>query len=47
MFILVRTERSYFQSSGTIIDQTCSRGYKRLREGEEAPKSLYRDGSGA
>jgi hypothetical protein len=52
MFILVRTERSYFQSSvtcatGTIDDQTRSKDYKRLREGGEASKSLYRGGSGA
>jgi ATP sulfurylase len=32
---------------GTIDDQTRSRGYKRLREGGEAPKSLYQGGSGA
>jgi hypothetical protein len=50
-FILVEAERPYFQSSadcttGTIDDQTCSRGYKRSREGGEAPKSLYWVGSG-
>jgi hypothetical protein len=38
MFLLVRAERPYFQSlvacsTDTINDQTCSRGYKRLREG--------------
>jgi hypothetical protein len=52
MFILVRAERPYFQSSvacatGIIDDQTRSRGYKQLREGGEVPKSLYRGGSGA
>jgi hypothetical protein len=31
----------------TIDDQTHSRGYKRLREGGEAPKSLFWGGSGA
>jgi hypothetical protein len=49
-FILVQVERPYFQSSvacttGTIDDQTRSRGYKQLREGE-APRSLYRGRSG-
>jgi hypothetical protein len=41
-FILVRAERPYIQASlacatDTIDDQTCSRGYKQSREGEEAP----------
>jgi hypothetical protein len=43
---------STFQSSvayaiGIIDDQTRSGGYKRLKEGGEAPKSLYRRGSRA
>jgi hypothetical protein len=51
-FILVRVECPYVQSSvacatGTIDDQTRSRGYKWSREGGEAHKSLYRGGSGA
>jgi hypothetical protein len=51
-FILVRTERPYFQSSvagatDVVDDQTRSRGYKRFRDGGETPKSLYRGGSGA
>jgi hypothetical protein len=51
IFILVRAERPYFHSSvayatSTIDDQTRSRGYKHSREGGEAPKSLYRGGSG-
>jgi hypothetical protein len=51
-FILVRVERPYFQPSvvyatGTINDQTRSKGYKWLREDGEAPKSLYQGGSGA
>jgi hypothetical protein len=29
-------------ATGTIDNQTRSKGYKRLREGGEAPKSLYR-----
>jgi hypothetical protein len=52
MFILVRAECPYFSSfvactTNTIDDQTRSRGYKRLSEGGETPKSLYRGGSGA
>jgi hypothetical protein len=51
-FRLVWVECPYFQSLmacaiDTIYDQTRSRGYKRLREGGEAPMSLYRGGSGA
>jgi hypothetical protein len=50
-FILVRSERPYFQSSvacaiGTIDAQTRSRDYKWLREKGEALKSLYQGGSG-
>jgi hypothetical protein len=44
-FILVRAELPYIQSSvacatDTIDDQTCSKGYKKSREGGEAPRSL-------
>jgi hypothetical protein len=51
-FVLVRAERPYFQSSvacstGIIDDQTRSRGYQLSREEAEAPRSLYRGGSGA
>jgi hypothetical protein len=46
-FILVRAECPYFQSSvacatGSIDDQTHSRGYKNSREGGEDPRSLIR-----
>jgi hypothetical protein len=34
-------------ATGTIDDQTRSKDYKRLRDGGEAPNSLYRGGSGA
>jgi hypothetical protein len=45
IFILVRVERPYFQSSvayatSTIDDQTRSRGYKHSREGGEAKSRL-------
>jgi hypothetical protein len=44
-FILVRAEHPYIQSSvacatGSIDDQTPSRGYKQSREGAEAPRPL-------
>jgi hypothetical protein len=43
--ILVRVKHPYIQPSaacatGTIANNACSRGYKREREGGEAPKSL-------
>jgi hypothetical protein len=45
-FILVWTEYPYLQLSMACatdtIDQTRSRGYKQLREGGEAPRSLIR-----
>ena len=34
-------------ATDTNDNQTCSRGYKQLGEGGEAPRSLYRGGSGA
>jgi hypothetical protein len=44
-FILVRTERSYFQSLWLMLlvllmVKTYIKGYKRVKEGGEAPRSF-------
>jgi hypothetical protein len=46
-FILVRAERTYFQSSAfalpaPLMIKAHSKGYKRTREGGEVPESLIR-----